>query len=77
MRVKVKEGQKGWYGGQMRRGKDVDNGVAVSDEFDIVARKHSVTGKTITVEQQFSERWMEKVDKSTRGRKKANPESED
>jgi hypothetical protein len=59
MKVRVKEGQKGFYGNKLH---------AEGDSFTIEAREHSVlkdekTGKplVITEEQQFSDKWMEKV----------------
>lgn len=57
MRVRVKETMVenfyGFYGFKRRY---------PGDEFTLEARKDR-NGKTITVEQQFSSKWMEKVDK--------------
>jgi hypothetical protein len=78
MRVRVKDGQRGWYGNKLHKGKDLEAGKAVSDEFDLVERKHSVTGEKITVGQQFSDTWMEKVDvKKKPGPRPKAPEPSD
>jgi hypothetical protein len=58
MKVRVKEGEKGFYGNKLYR---------EGEEFTLVKREHSRNkddkGKpvVITPEQQFSEKWMEKV----------------
>lgn len=57
MRVRVKETQvEGFYGfyGQERR--------YPGDKFELVARK-TKNGETVSVESQFSDKWMEKVNK--------------
>jgi len=55
MRVKVKPTCLGYYGDKRRREGEV---------FDLVPRQDR-KGKIITVEEQFSEVWMEKVDDAT------------
>lgn len=79
MRVRVKDGMKGWYCGKLYHGRDPEAGRHKSDQFVIKEREHSIkvvedeNGEPvldkdgnaqpliITVEQQFSSRWMEPV----------------
>ena len=62
----VKEGCSGFYGNQLR---------TEGKEFDLVERVHSVSGKTITADMQFSEKWMEKLEEpKKRGPKPKVPE---
>lgn len=64
MKVRVKPGKWGIYGGVKRRG---SKDGSVADTFTIVARKHSTQMKAgkpvvISVKQQFSPEWMEEID---------------
>jgi len=53
MKVKVKEGKTGFIYGSLR---------TEGQEFTLKPVKHSVTGKTITVKEQFSDVWMESLE---------------
>lgn len=69
MRVRVKEKMRGWYCGKLYYGRDIESGKMKGDEFTIREREHSTQTDDdgnpviITVEQQFSSNWMEKVEK--------------
>ena len=45
------------------------------DEFELVARKDA-KGKTISTERQFSEKWMEKVNKVEKSKAPEKPKSD-
>lgn len=79
MKVRVQDGCKGFYNGSLRRGAGVDD-KEVGDVFTLEPRKHSIlkdgNGKpvVITADQQFSHRWMEKVNKPGPKSKTEKPE---
>jgi len=67
MKVRVKDGCKGFFGTRLRVGvcDDQDEG----DVFEILAKTHSTQKDSkgdpvvITEEEQFSSKWMERIDK--------------
>jgi hypothetical protein len=77
MRVKVKDGKKGFYGNALRYGADEHR--AKGDVFTLVERAHSTqkddNGKPviITVEQQFSDNWMESLEPEKEPKKEKEP----
>lgn len=67
MKVRVKEGCKGWFDNRLRVGSC--EGHLRGDEFEITAKTHSTKTDekgdplVISEDQQFSSKWMERIDK--------------
>jgi len=77
MKVRVKEGKWGFYGGVKRNSY---GGKRPPDEFVLVARKHSTQMKAgkpvvISVKQQFSSEWMEDITPAVKAEAPVAPRS--